>query len=453
MLTINVYWLTNEEKPKISQIYSFSGDIPFMSFELILLLIMLSFFAMGVFLFKLPAGVSLMLASIMGALFGGEGIPFRHLVEGGFGFLEAIMIIATAMIFMKIVEATGALSSISYSLIKSLHKYPTLLFIVITFFVMFPGMLTGLSSACILTTGALVVPALLAMGLPKKAAGALIAMAAVFGEIAPPISIPVMIIGGGVDMPYIGFNGPLFLASFPAATLTAIFFRKRYFKNFNIDEVLSKLEKPVYSEYGVKLYIPIILVVGLLFSEQLFPEWMPHLGVPLIFMIGGLTAFNTGKKFKVVGLAQSAIRNAMPVMAILVGVGMFLQILTLTGVRGYLAVSALQLPEEIKYLAAVIMPFFGSAYASASVIGVPLVFVFLGKNSIVVASALALMAAMGDLMPPPSLLCAYAGQMVKESNHFKILKTSIPAIIVTSIIGLLMIYFANEIGLFFNQIL
>lgn len=414
---------------------------------------MLAFFAIGVFGFKLPAGVSLMLAAIAGALVGGEGLPVRHLIEGGFGFLEAIMIIATAMIFMKVVNATGALSTISYSLIRKLHKYPTLLFIVIVVFVMFPGMLTGLSSACILTTGAIVVPALLAMGLPKRAAGALIAMAAVFGEIAPPISIPVMIIGGGVDMPYIGFNGPLFVASFPAAIITAIYFRVRYLKNFNIAEVLDKLEKPVYAEHGLKLYIPIAIVIVLLFAEQLFPEWMPHLGVPLIFMIGTLASFGTGNKFKVVELSQDAVRNAMPVMAILVGVGMFLQILTLTGVRGYLAVSALQLPEEIKYLAAVIMPFFGSAYASASVIGVPLVFVFLGKNSIVVASALALMAAMGDLMPPPSLLCAYAGQMVKESNHFKILRTSIPAIILTIIIGLLMIYFAQEIGQFLNSIL
>jgi TRAP-type C4-dicarboxylate transport system permease large subunit len=423
-----------------------------MEFELIVLLIMLAVFAIGVFIAKVPAGVSLMLASIIGALVAGNGIPVRHLVEGGFGFLEAIMIIASAMVFMKVVDYTGALSTISYYMIKSLYKKPTLLFIIIMIFVMFPGMLTGLSSACILTTGALVVPALLAMGIPKHAVGSLIAMAAVFGEIAPPISIPVMIIGGGVDMPYIGFNGPLFIASFPPAILTAIYFRKRYLKDFNIDEVLAKLEKPVHDKFGFKLYLPIIIVIGFLFSEQLFPEIIPHFGVPLLFMIGALTAYGTGKKFKFVNVSQLAIRNAMPVMAILVGVGMFLQILTLTGVRGYLAVSALELPEEIRYLAAVIMPFFGSAYAAASVIGVPLVFVFLGKNSIVVASALALMAAMGDLMPPPSLLCAYAGQMVNESNHFKILRTSIPAILLTIVVGLTMIYFANEISTFLNNL-
>ena len=407
---------------------------------------MLATFALSVFLLKLPAGVSLMLAAVTGALTGGEGLPVRHLVEGSFGFLEAILIIATAMIFMKVVDATGALRTISYSMIKYLYRSPMILMIIITLFIMFPGMLTGLSSACILTTGALVVPALLAMGIPPKAAGALIAMAAVFGEIAPPISIPAMIIGGGVDMPYIGFGGPLFLASFPPAILTAIYFRYRYLKNFDIDEVLVKLGKPVYSKHGIKLFIPLIIVISLLIAERTLPELTPHLGIPLIFLIGALIGFGTGDKYDLYHLMRSAVRDALPVMSILVGVGMFIQIMSLTGVRGFIAVTALQMPESLKYLAALIMPFFGSAYASASVIGIPLVFVFIGKSEIVVASALALLAAMGDLMPPPSLLCAYAGQLVKVKNHFLILKESIAPIILTLAIGLTIIIFSQEIG-------
>lgn len=417
-----------------------------MSIELLILIVMLATFALSVFLLKLPAGVSLMLAAITGALTGGEGFPVRHLVEGSFGFLEAILIISTAMIFMKVVDATGALRTISYGMIKYLYRLPLLLMIIITLFIMFPGMLTGLSSACILTTGALVVPALLAMGIPPKATGALIAMAAVFGEIAPPISIPAMIIGGGVDMPYIGFGGPLFLASFPSAILTAIYFRYRFLKRFDIHEVLAKMEKPVYSKYGIKLFIPLIIAIALLIAERTFPELMPHLGIPLIFLIGALIGFGTGEKFNLYNMMRSAIRDALPVMSILVGVGMFIQIMTLTGVRGFIAVTALEMPESIKYLAALIMPFFGSAYASASVIGIPLVFVFIGKNEIVIASALALLAAMGDLMPPPSLLCAYAGQLVKVKNHFLILKESIFPIAFTLAIGISIIIFSKEIG-------
>jgi len=421
-------------------------NVLFMSIELITLLCMLTAFAVAVFIFKLPAGVSLMLSAVIGGLVAGEGFPVRHLVEGSFGFLDPIMIIATAMIFMKSVEASGALQTISYHMIKSLYKFPTTMMILITYFVMFPGMLTGLSSACILTTGALVVKPLLAMGMPGVAVGSLITMAAVFGEIAPPICIPVMIIGGGVDMPYVGFELPLFLASFPLATITAIIIRFRYLKEFDIKNVLSQMEKPVYDKHGLKLFVPIAVVVILLILERIMPDYMPHVGVPLIFMIGTISAFGTGEKIDFYKQASLAIKNAMPVMAILVGVGMFIQIMTLSGVRGYLAVTALQMPDELKYGAGMIMPFFGSAYAAASVIGVPLVFVFIGKNEIIVASGLALLAALGDTMPPPSLLCAYAAQMVNEKNHFKILRYSLFYILLSMITAFLIIYFADSIG-------
>lgn len=390
-----------------------------MSIELITLLCMLAAFATAVFLFKLPAGVSLMISAVTGALVAGEGFPMRHLVEGGFGFLDPIMIIATAMIFMKTVESTGALHTISYHMIKSLYRYPTIMMILITYFVMFPGMLTGLSSACILTTGALVVRPLMAMGMPGIAVGSLITMAAVFGEIAPPICIPVMIIGGGVDMPYVGFELPLFLASFPLATITAIIIRFRYLKEFDINEVLSKMDKPVNEKHGIKLFIPIAVVVILLLLDRIIPQYMPHLGVPLIFLIGALSAIGTGEKIDFYKQSSLAVKNAMPVMAILVGVGMFIQIMTLTGVRGYLAITALQMPEELKYIAGMIMPFFGSAYAAASVVGVPLVFVFISKNEIIVTSGLALLAALGDTMPPPIASVCLCGTDGRREESFQ----------------------------------
>jgi GntP family gluconate:H+ symporter len=133
-------------------------------------------------------------------------------------------------------------------------------------------------------------------------------------------------------------------------------------------------------------------------------------------------------------------------------VGMLVQIMTLTGVRGFLAISALKLPEVLRYVGiAALMPAFGSAYASASVLGVPLVYVFLGKNEIYVASALSLLAGLGDLMPPPSLLCVFAAQLVGEKNHYRILRKSIPYIIASLVVGILMIIFASEIGNVFKK--
>jgi TRAP-type C4-dicarboxylate transport system permease large subunit len=92
------------------------------------------------------------------------------------------------------------------------------------------------------------------------------------------------------------------------------------------------------------------------------------------------------------------------------------------------------------------MPAFGSAYASASVLGVPLVYVFLGKNEIVVTSALSLIAGLGDLMPPPMLLCAFASQIVGEKNQFRILKQSIPMMVLSLLVAIAMIAFANSVA-------
>jgi TRAP-type C4-dicarboxylate transport system permease large subunit len=418
-----------------------------MQLEFIILIVMLGTFAGSVFWWKMPAGVALVLASIAGALVGGYGVPVRHLVEGTFGYLDAVLIISTAMLFMKVIESTGALSTISYGLIRAFYRWPTVLMIVIVFFVMFPGMLTGLSSACILTTGALVTPALIAMGIPPVAVGVFIAVAAVFGMIAPPINIPVMIIGGGVDMPFIGFDVPLMVATFPPAILTALYYRFRYVRRIDVDAVLAKLPKPVYKRHGVKLFLPIVIVVGLMVAIRVVPQLVPDIGMPLIFLLGAVTGFGTGERWDVRKVSSEAVRAALPVMAILVGVGAFVQIMTLTGVRGMIAVSALQLPPSLLYAGiALMMPAFGSAYAASSVLGVPLVYVFLGKNEIIVTSALSLIAGMGDLMPPPALLCVFAAQLVGEKNHFRILRLSLPLVAISVLWGILMIIFAEDLA-------
>jgi gluconate:H+ symporter, GntP family len=410
---------------------------------------MLATFAASIFFFKIPSGVSLMFAAIVGSLVSGHGIPVRHLIEGGFGFLDAIMIISTAMIFMKVMEDTGALAGISKGILKLFYRYPTILIIVITIFVMFPGMLTGLSSTCILTTGALAAPILISVGMPRLAVGSLIALAAVFGMVAPPISIPVMIIGGGVDMPYVGFGIPLFLVSFPPAILIALYFRFRYLPKYNIEEVLVFLKQSEEKKFGIKLYVPLLFVVIYMLGEIRFHEYLPILGVPLIFMIGALMGLFTKKGVQLIDVSRKALRSAMPIIAILVGVGMFLQILALTGVRGYLAVIALDLPLGLRYFAAGLMPFMGSAYASASVIGVPLVYVFIGKSTLMVTASLVLMASLGDMMPPPALLCAYAGEIVGEKNHFRILKISLIPIVITMIFSIIVLIYAQEISNFF----
>jgi len=419
--------------------------------EIFYFILMIVAFILCAMWVKLPIGISLIISSIVGALVAGYGIPIRHLVEGTFAYLDPILIITTALIFMEALRRSGALGSISTLIITKMHNRPFWLIILITVFIMFPGMITGLSTATVLTTGALVAPALILLGIPHVTVAAMIAMTAIYGMIAPPINVPAMIIGGGVDMPYIGFDLPLLFATMPLAFGVNLALGYKHIRNVDIEKIKPKLSENYFPKYGWILYTPLFIVVILLLGVRIFPEVFPNLGVPLIFMIGSIITLFTGKKINYFKLSHTAIKDALPVLGILIGVGMFIQIMTLNGVRGMLVIESLGMPSFWRYLSMGIMiPLFGavSAYGSASVLGVPFLLSFLGQNEIIVGSALSLLTGLGDLMPPTALAGIFAAQVVGEKNYFKVLKiTFIPAL-ATIVWALAMIFFANELGRF-----
>ncbi|MBE0556723.1 MAG: TRAP transporter large permease, partial [Proteobacteria bacterium] len=249
-----------------------------------------------------------------------------------------------------------------------------------------------------------------------------------------------------------GFEKPLLLATVPLALGIAVYYRFRYRASFASDRLLENLPEALHSRHGWKLFLPLVIVIGLMAAIRIFPRWLPDLGIPLIFVIGTLATVGTGERFRLGTMAREGVRDALPVMSILVGVGMFVQIMTLTGVRGFLAVSALEVPSVLLFVGiALVMPAFGSAYASASVVGIPFLFAFLGQNEIVIASALSLIAGLGDMMPPPLLLCVLGGQVVGEESHFRILKESLIPVLAAEICGILMIAFSREIGAFLGM--
>ena len=184
------------------------------------------------------------------------------------------------MIFMEVLRQSGALGSLSRLIIVKMHRQPFWLIFFITLFIMFPGMITGLSTATVLTTGALVAPALIHLGIPKLKVAAMIAMSAIYGMIAPPINVPAMIIGGGVDMPFIGFELPLLFATLPLAISVNLFLGIRYIKNVNLKQILPNLEEDAFEKYGWRLYFPLFLVAVLLLGVRIFPAFFPNLGVP-----------------------------------------------------------------------------------------------------------------------------------------------------------------------------
>ncbi len=130
------------------------------------------------------------------------------------------------------------------------------------------------------------------------------------------------------------------------------------------------------------------------------------------------------------------------------GVGMFIQIMTLTGVQGFIVVSVLALPAWLMYLGmATSIPLFGavSAFGAASVLGVPFLLALLGQNEIMVGSALSLLAGLGDLMPPTALAGIFAAQVVGEENYFRVLKFCIVPAVVTAGWAVVVILNANTV--------
>src|SRR5512137_2517389 len=157
-----------------------------MAVEAWLLVVMLAVFLALVLWLKLPVGLALAATGVATAAAGGEGFPLRHLVEGMFGYLDVSLVLITAMIFMKVIEKNGLLDVLARDLILRFGRSPLALLSVMTLIIMFPGAITGSCTASVLSTGVLMLPVLGQMNMPRERAAAIIAMASVYGMIAPP---------------------------------------------------------------------------------------------------------------------------------------------------------------------------------------------------------------------------------------------------------------------------
>jgi len=171
--------------------------------------------------------------------------------------------------------------------------------------------------------------------------------------------------------------------------------------------------------------------------------------MPLIFMLGTVLTWVTGTRFNILKSAKKSIGDVLPVLGILVGVGMLIQVMTATGVRGFIVVNALSVPSSLLYLMiAISIPLFGaiSAFGSASVLGVPFMLALLGHDQITTAAALSLIAAIGDFMPPTALAAIFAAKVVGVEKYGSILKKLVvPALIIIAW-ALFFILFSKQIS-------
>jgi len=393
--------------------------------EYAIFLLMVAIFAILAMGLKLPIGVSLVFSALAGALLGGEGLPIRHLVEGSFGYFDTILIIVTAMIFMKVLQASGILDTITAILLKTFYRKKVTLLLTVMVIVMFPGMITGSSTAAVLSTGALVAPVLIKLGLSRVKTAALIAMGGILGMIAPPVNILVMIMGGGVDMPYVGLTIPLLIIVIPLAIIISLWLGYKDIQILDTKQMESILPESHSKQFGFRLYLPLVVVLLLMIGQGFTSSFMPDIGIPAIFLLGSLMGIFCARPFNFFKVTQEAMKESMPILCILAGPPPIIMTRMLTGGGGWIVMSFLSLPPVLLYLGiSISMPLFGavSAYGSASILGVPFILALINKNAIITSAALSAIAGLGDLMPPTALAGIFAAQVVGEKNYFKVLR-------------------------------
>ena len=430
------------------------------SAEPLTFLLMLASFGSLVILKRWPIGISLLIAALLGALVNGEYFPLRHLVEGAFSYLDPILVIATAMIFMRTLADSGALEALGRAAEDHFRDKPALLLGLLMLFIMFPGMITGSSTASVLTTGAMAGSIIIRLGLSRERTAAIIAMGGVLGMVAPPVNIPAMIIGGGVDLAYAGFDGPLALASFPLAILILFMLGAPVLRR-SAAAVSAAAAGPAQAPAGAgaprlalwrALVGPLVATV-LMLAPRVAPARISDPGLPLVFIAATAASLLVLPRFRLFASMTRAVDESLPVLGILCGVGAFIQVMTLTGCRGWLVSLMTGAPSwAILAAAAVSMPLFGavSAFGSASVLGVPFLLALLGRNEIVTTAALSLLASLGDLMLPAALAATLAAQVTGVSDRRKVLRLCIIPALMAVAVAVLMLIFAPQIGRWFQ---
>ncbi len=184
-------------------------------------------------------------------------------------------------------------------------------------------------------------------------------MGGVLGMIAPPINIPAMIIGAGIDLLYAGFGAPLALASFPLAL--ALVYALGW-------PVLGRRPPLAKSPRG-----PAFRSGGRSRRPWSRPSsWprrgcgrgSPRPGPPADFVIAAGVCVLLSPRFPVWRALLRATEEAVPVLGILAGVGAFIQVMTVIGARGWLVALLFGAPPwAIVAAAALGIPLFGAVSA------------------------------------------------------------------------------------------
>jgi len=401
--------------------------------------------------FKLSTELSMLAAAFAGALAGGFWIPARHIAEGAITYLDINLIFITATLFMNILKASGGIAFVVRGILRTFHKNRPLLLVFLTLLLLIPGALTGAGSVTVLITGGMVAIVLNYMGISKIRTAAIIFIIAGLSAAAPPVSLWAMMTAAGVNMPYVGFFLPLLVPCVIAGLLT-IFILGWKGSEVNLEKAFQELPVPPEKMNWLKVLLPFLVFGIFIFIGRQWPHSTPIIGLPLMFLFAATTSFILSPvKLNFFKISRDTVEQLLPLIGTLTCVGVLVQIMTLTGVRGFLAVTSITLPITV-VLASLffIMPVSEAVlmYGAAPVIGVPLVLLFntIGLDPIIALAGMSVIWPLGDALPPTAIIGRLTVEVVGcKDNYGKFLKCCIVPAIIIMVIGTLMVIFSSHL--------
>jgi CitMHS family citrate-Mg2+:H+ or citrate-Ca2+:H+ symporter len=401
---------------------------------------------------RLATELAMVAAALGGAIAGGYWFPARQVAEGAATYLDINLIFITATLFMNLLKESGGVAFVVRGIIRRFHRQRALLLALLSLVLLVPGALTGAGSVTVLIAGGMVATVLTYMGISKVRVAAIVFIIAGLSAAAPPVSLWAMMTAAGVNMPYVGFFWPLLLPCVAAAILTSFLLGWKG-TSTDVQQALAELPEAPAGMTWWRVMAPFAVFLALIALGRQWPHATPIVGLPLMFAAAALVSWSLSPvPLNVLRVSRETVEQLLPLLATLTCAGILVQVMTLTGARGLLAVTAVTLPIVVVYATLfLVLPVSEAVlmWGSAPVIGVPLVLLFntIGLNPIVALAGMSLIWPLGDALPPTAIIGRLTVNMVGYQGPYgAFLKAcAVPAIII-AILGTLMVVYSAKLA-------
>jgi hypothetical protein len=280
-------------------------------------------------------------------------------------------------------------------------------------------------------------------------------MLGILSAVAPPINVWAMLMAAGANMPYVGFDLVLLVPVLLVAVVTVVYLGWGAVPQSK-EAILAGLPPLPPAMTGWRAAIPLVVLIALALDAKYAAFSVPTLGFPLIFVICALStvAIDPVRRpaARWLEVVNQTVEQVFPLVATMVSVGVLVNILAATGVRGLIAISFVALPIAGIYATSLMVcPLAQGSlgFGSAVILGTPLIFVFnaVGANVTVVAAAFSLLFALGDCLPPSRIVGRTAIETVGfRGSYAAFLRATAVPWLVMGAVALAMLMWPNRLG-------